>query len=207
MAHPKASLTVVLLIIIAVASLVNLGLTLSKKPVIETTTYTTTRYVTCTTTITEPEFKVTKLDENRVRVEVGGKAGHNLTLIFGARILVDELRLVDPPRIERAREGCEFLIVEVKLINEGGNYFYPSQWFWFLKTDTRNIPASILVREGYGQYREIPYPFFGAPVISPKDVGMFYLLFEAERDVWYSHYDLVLVYYYPLFNTVYTYSP
>ena len=71
--------------------------------------------------------------------------------------------------------------------------------------DTIDIPASILVREGYGQYREFPYPYFGAPVIPPKDVGIFDLLFEVERNVWYSHCDLVLGYY-PLFNMVYTYS-
>jgi len=121
-------------------------------PVTETTAYTTTRYVTYTTTITEPAFKVTKLDVNRVRVEVGGKAGHNLTLIFGARMRVDELRLVDPPTIKRPREGYTFLIVEVKVINEGGNYSYPWWWFWKLAPpgdSSREVVGSILVKEGW----------------------------------------------------------
>jgi chromosome segregation ATPase len=41
------------------------------------------------------ELRVSKLGENRVKVEVGGEAGHNLTLIFGMVSRVDEVRLVD----------------------------------------------------------------------------------------------------------------
>jgi hypothetical protein len=81
----------------------------------------------------------------------------------------------------------------VKVINEGGNYFYPWQWPWALKPpgDSSHIlPSSVLVKEGYGQYREFPYPYQGGPVIPPEDVGMFELLFEVERSPWYSHYEL-----------------
>jgi multidrug efflux pump subunit AcrA (membrane-fusion protein) len=158
------------------------------------------------------EIKATKLDENRVkvRVEVGGKAGHNLTLIFGMRSRVDEVRLIDPPTIKRPREGYTFLIVEVKVINEGSNYFYPWQWLWGLAppgVSSPIVPGSILVEEGYGKYREFPYPYQGAPIIPPGDVGMFNLLFEVERSPWYSSYDLVLGYYYPLFSKVYELHP
>jgi len=156
------------------------------------------------------ELKATKLDENRVRVEVGGEAGHNLTLIFGVRSVVDEVRLVDPPYVKRAREGYTFLVVEVKMINEGGNYFYPWWWLWKLAPpgdSSQEVPGSILVKEGYGKYREFPYPYQGAPVIPPEDVGTFDLLFEVKRSPWYSHYDLLLDYFYPLYSKVYELHP
>jgi len=79
------------------------------------------------------------------------------------RSRVDEVRLIDPPTIKRPREGYTFFIV--KVINEDGNYFYPWQWLWGLEPpgdSSHMLPASILVQEGYGQYRESPYPTTGS---------------------------------------------
>jgi hypothetical protein len=63
------------------------------------------------------------------------------------RSCVDEVRLIDSPTIKRPREGYTFLIVEVKVINEGG-YFYPWQWFWFLKTDRYHRHSRFYTCEG-----------------------------------------------------------